>query len=100
MNEFAKIWREISLEGRTYGCHMAQRECAGTVNMITAELVKLQQSGSWEKYHQENPLGLSEAVIPHFLDKTRGRLPGGIPVADPQSIIREILARHRNGKTT
>ncbi|BCW59586.1 hypothetical protein [Arthrobacter sp. StoSoilB20] len=92
INEFARIWWEISRQGRTYGCHMAERDCAGAVNMIANELEKLQRYATWDQYHDANPLGLAPELIGPFLAKFSGRDKGKIPVADPNRIILQILA--------
>ncbi|QSZ49583.1 DUF6283 family protein [Arthrobacter sp. D5-1] len=97
VNEFARIWWDISREGQTYGCHMAQRVCAGSVNMIVNELAKLRSYGTWDQYHEENPLGLAPELIGPFLAKFSGRDKGKIPVADPQSVIMRILEARQEG---
>ena len=91
VNEFARIWWGLSREGRTYGCHMARRECAGSVEMIASELRKLQKYMTWDQYYVANPLGLAEALIPRFLDRVRGRGAAKVQVSDPQKIILRIL---------
>lgn len=97
VNEFARLWWGLAREGRTLGCHTERRECAGSVEMIAAELRKLQKYMTWEQYHQANPLGLAEALIPRFLAKVRGRGAGTVPVSDPQRIILQLLDAEARG---
>lgn len=85
--EFSKLWRNVSQDGGMFGCHMwdadlhpfdesakeagfhapvdvgARIECAGMVAMVERELDIADAAPSYEEYHRQRPLGMSQKAI-------------------------------------
>jgi hypothetical protein len=96
--EFSKLWRNVSQEGGMFGCHMwdadlhpfdeavkdagfhkpvdvgSRIECAGMVAMVERELDLADAAPSYEEYHRERPLGMSEKAILIYSARRRGEL--------------------------
>lgn len=54
------VWTEAGF--RPVPEHARPRECAGAVAMADRELRRLQAAGSWERYHERYPQGLTREV--------------------------------------